>query len=157
MNRNAPSVILIVTFVLRIVMPIGNAVYFLSEILHGNSDLWFTLFIVSLSLEAGVVIMLAMGLNDPCYRRIGAYITLVLPVLHYAVIMASVILLPAARRFITPVYPVVLTVACAVTVALGYMTLRSADGMFPSERKALPANEIDACVKSLHDKLNGTP
>ena len=157
MKRNTPLIILLVTYLLRVMLPLTNAVYFISELTLSRSGLWTTLYILSLLLEVGALVILAMGIQDPLYRRVGAYVTFGLPGLHYAVTLATFILLPTARQFIGPVFMAVLTAIYAFTAAMAYLTLRSADGMEPSNRKALPPEEINAPVEVLHDQLNTKP
>ena len=154
MNRNTPVTVLLVTYLLRIMFPLHNVAYFLSELTLGRGGLWNTIFYLSLLLELGALVILALGIHDPLYRRVGAYVTFVLPGLHYAVTLATFILFPAARQFIGPVFMTVLTAVYAFTAAMAYLTLRSADGMEPSDRKALTTEEINARVEVLHDKLN---
>ncbi|MBQ7909524.1 MAG: hypothetical protein IJ363_01860 [Clostridia bacterium] len=154
MKRNTPLIILLVTYLLRVMLPLTNAVYFISELTLSRSGLWTTLYILSLLLEVGALVILAMGIQDPLYRRVGAYVTFGLPGLHYAVTLATFILLPAARQFIGPVFMAVLTAVYAFTAAMAYLTLRSADGMEPSDRKTLSPEEINARVEDLHDRLN---
>ena len=154
MKRNIPLIVLLLTFLLRVMLPLHNVAYFLAELTLGRGGLWNTVFILSLLLEVGAIVILAIGLHDPLYRRVGAYVTFGLPGLHYAVTLAAFILLPAARQFIGPVYMIVLTVGYLFTAAMGYLTLRSARDMLPCERKALPTCEIDERVEVLHDKLN---
>ena len=157
MKRNTPLIILLVTYLLRVMLPLTNAVYFISELTLSRSGLWTTLYILSLLLEVGALVILAMGLHDPLYRRVGAYVTFGLPGLHYAVTLALFIILPAARQFIGPVFMAVLTAVYAFTAAMAYLTLRSADGMEPSDRKTLSPEEINAPVEVLHDQLNTKP
>ena len=157
MKRNTPVTILLITYMLRIMLPLHNVAYFLSELTFGRGGLWNTIFILSLLLEVVAIVILAMGLHDPLYRRVGAYVTFGLPGLHYAVTLATFILLPTARQFIGPVFMAVLTAVYAFTAAMAYLTLRSADGMEPSDRKALPPEEINAPVEVLHDQLNTKP
>ena len=157
MKRNTPLIILLVTYLLRVMLPLTNAVYFISELTLSRSGLWTTLYILSLLLEVGALVILAMGIQDPLYRRVGAYVTFGLPGLHYAVTLAAFIILPAARQFIGPVFMAVLTAVYAFTAAMAYLTLRSADGMEPSDRKALPPEAIRAPVEVLHDQLNTKP
>ena len=157
MKRNTPLIILLITYLLRVMLPLTNAVYFISELTLSRSGLWTTLYILSLLLEVGALVILAMGIHDPLYRRVGAYVTFGLPGLHYAVTLALFIILPAARQFIGPVFMAVLTAVYAFTAAMAYLTLRSADGMEPSDRKALPPEEINAPVEVLHDQLNTKP
>lgn len=154
MNRNTPHIILILVFVFRVMLPIGNPLYFFSELNMGSNDLLNTLYYVSLLLEVAALVMLALGMNDPKARRISAYIAFGLPGLHYAVLLVSFLFLPAARHFLGPVYMTVVTVAYALTAGLAYMTLRSAREMSPCERKPLPVREIDERVDALHDKLH---
>ena len=154
MKRNTPLIILLVTYLLRVMLPLTNAVYFISELTLSRSGLWTTLYILSLLLEVVAIVILAMGIQDPLYRRVGAYATFGLPGLHYAVTLATFILLPPARQFIGPVFMAVLTAVYAFTAAMAYLTLRSADGMEPSDRKTLPPEEINARVEVLRDKLN---
>ena len=95
MNRNTPHIILILVFVFRVMLPIGNPLYFFSELNMGSNDLLNTLYYVSLLLEVAALVMLALGMNDPKARRIIAYIAFGLPGLHYAAILAAFIpLLP---------------------------------------------------------------
>lgn len=157
MKRNTPLIILLVTYLLRVMLPLTNAVYFISELTLSRSGLWTTLYILSLLLEVGALVILAMGIQDPLYRRVGAYVTFGLPGLHYAVTLATFILLPAARQFIGPVFMAVLTAVYAFTAAMAYLTLRSADGMEPSDRKTLSPEEINAPAEVLHDQLNTKP
>lgn len=154
MNRNTPHIILILVFVSRVMLPIGNPLYFFSELNMGSNDLLNTLYYVSLLLEVAALVMLALGMNDPKARRISAYIAFGLPGLHYAVTLATFILLPAARQFIGPVFMAVLTAVYAFTAAMAYLTLRSADEMEPTDRRALSPEEINARVEDLHDRLN---
>ena len=154
MNRNTPHIILILVFVFRVMLPIGNPLYFFSELNMGSNDLLNTLYIVSLLFEVAALAVLALGMNDPKARRISAYIAFGLPGLHYAVLLVFFLFLPAARHFLGPVYMTVVTVAYALTAGLAYMTLRSIEEMSPPERKALPPEEINARVDILHDKLN---
>ena len=154
MNRNTPHIILILVFVFRVMLPIGNPLYFFSELNMGSNDLLNTLYYVSLLLEVAALVMLALGMNDPKARRISAYIAFGLPGLHYAVTLATFIILPAARQFIGPVFMAVLTAVYAFTAAMAYLTLRSADEMEPTDRRALTPEEINARVEDLHDRLN---
>ena len=154
MKRNTPHIILILVFVFRVMLPIGNPLYFFSELNMGSNDLLNTLYYVSLLLEVAALVMLALGMNDPKARRISAYIAFGLPGLHYAATLVSFVILPAARQFIGPVFMIVLTVGYLFTAAMAYLTLRSARDMLPCERKALPTREIDERVEVLHDKLN---
>ena len=143
MNRNIPLITLILTFMLRIMVPLTNSLYFFGELTLDRDGLWKTLYILSLVGEVAAVALLAVGLNAAKVRRIGAYIALGLPSLHYLATLAAFILLPAAREFIGPVYMIVLTVAVAFTAAMGYLTLRSANSMEMAEREAIPASESD--------------
>ena len=154
MNRNTPHIILILVFVFRVMLPIGNPLYFFSELNMGSNDLLNTLYYVSLLLEVAALVMLALGMNDPKARRISAYIAFGLPGLHYAVLLVSFLFLPAARQFIGPVFMAVLTAVYAFTAAMAYLTLRSADEMEPTDRRILPPEEINARVEDLHDRLN---
>ena len=143
MNRKIPHIALILTFMLRIMVPITNALYFFGELTLGRDGLWKTLYIVSLLLEVAAIVMLALGLHGPVFRRVGAYISLGLPGLHYAATLIPFIILPTARAFIGPVYMTVLTVAYAATAALAFLLLRTPDGMEPSEREAITAVPAD--------------
>ena len=154
MNRNTPHILLLITFLLRVMLPVTNVVYFLSELTFGRGGLWTTLYIVSLLCEIAVLAMLAVGMDNPKARRMGAYMAFGLPGLHYAVTLVLFIFSPAARQFFGIVPMIVLTVAYAVTATLAYMTLRSVGDMEPTERKALPPKEINARVESLHEKLD---
>lgn len=154
MKRNIPLIVLLLTFLLRVMLPLTNAVYFFSELTLERNGIWTTLYVASLLCEIAALVMLAVGLNDPKARRIGAYIAFGLPGLHYAVTLATFIILPAARQFIGPVFMAVLTAVYAFTAAMAYLTLRSAREMSPCERKALPAREIDERVDALHDTLH---
>ena len=154
MKRNIPLIVLLLTFLLRVMLPLTNAVYFFSELTLERNGIWTTLYVASLLCEIAALVMLALGMNDPKARRIGAYIAFGLPGLHYAATLAAFIILPAARQFVGPVYMIVLTVGYLFTAAMGYLTLRSARDMLPCERKALPTREIDERVEVLHDKLN---
>ena len=154
MKRNTPVTILLITYMLRIMLPLHNVAYFLSELTLGRGGLWSTVFYLSFLLEVGAIVILAIGLHDPLYRRVGAYVTFGLPGLHYAVSLATFILLPAVRQFIGPVFMTVLTAVYAFTAAMAYLTLRSADEMEPTDRRALPPEEINARVEDLHDRLN---
>lgn len=154
MKRNIPLIVLLLTFLLRVMLPLTNVIYFFSELSGGKNGLWTTLYVASLLCEIAALVMLAVGLNDPKARRISAYIAFGLPGLHYAATLAAFIILPAARQFVGPVYMIVLTVGYLFTAAMGYLTLRSARDMLPCERKALPTCEIDERVEVLHDKLN---
>ena len=157
MKRNTPLIILLITYLFRVMLPLTNAVYFISELTLSRSGLWTTLYILSLLLEVGALVILAMGIQDPLYRRVGAYVTFGLPGLHYAVTLALFIILPAARQFIGPVFMAVLTAVYAFTAAMAYLTLRSVDEMETADRKDLPPEEINARVEALRDKLNNTP
>ena len=154
MKRNIPLIVLLLTFLLRVMLPLTNAVYFFSELTLGRNGIWTTLYVASLLCEIAALVMLAVGLNDPKARRIGAYIAFGLPGLHYAATLAAFIILPAARQFIGPVFMAVLTAVYAFTAAMAYLTLRSAREMSPCERKPLPVREIDERVDALHDKLH---
>ena len=126
MKRNIPLIALILAFLFRIMIPITNSLYFFGELTLGRDGLWKTLYIASL-LEVAAVALLAVGLNVTKTRRMGSLIAMVLSGLHYAAMLIPFIILPAARRFIGPVYMIVLTVMAAVTLGLAYLTLRSAD------------------------------
>ena len=154
MKRNIPLIVLLLTFLLRVMLPLTNAVYFFSELTLERNGIWTTLYVASLLCEIAALVMLAVGLNDPKARRIGAYIAFGLPGLHYAATLAAFIILPAARQFIGPVFMAVLTAVYAFTAAMAYLTLRSAREMSPSERRPLPVREIDERVDALHDTLN---
>ena len=154
MKRNIPLIVLRLTFLLRVMLPLTNAVYFFSELTLGRNGIWTTLYVASLLCEIAALVMLAVGSNDPKARRIGAYIAFGLPGLHYAVLLVSFLFLPAARQFIGPVFMAVLTAVYAFTAAMAYLTLRSAREMSPCERKPLPVREIDERVDALHDKLH---
>ncbi len=157
MKRNTPLALLLVTYLLRIMLPLANAVYLLSELLLDREGPWKLFYIVSCLLEIMTLAVLCNGIRNPVSRRAGAYITFGLPGLHYAVTLALFIILPAARQFIGPVFMAVLTAVYAFTAAMAYLTLRSADGMEPSDRKALSPEEINAPVEVLHDQLNTKP
>ena len=157
MKRNIPLIVLLLTFLLRVMLPLTNAVYFFSELTLERNGIGTTLYVASLLCEIAALVMLAVGLNDPKARRIGAYISFGLPGLHYAATLAAFIILPAARQFIGPVFMIVLTVVYLLTAAMAYLTLRSADEMEPTDRRALPPEEINARVEALRDKLNNTP
>ena len=154
MKRNIPLIVLLLTFLLRVMLPLTNTVYFFSELTLERNGIWTTLYVASLLCEIAALVMLAVGLNDPKARRIGAYIAFGLPGLHYAATLAAFIILPAARQFIGPVFMAVLTAVYAFTAAMAYLTLRSAREMSPCERRPLPVCEIDERVDALHDKLH---
>ena len=154
MKRNIPLIVLILTFLLRVMLPLTNAVYFFGELSGGKNGLWTTLYVASLLCEIAALVMLAVGLNDPKARRIGAYIAFGLPGLHYAATLAAFIILPAVRDFLGPVFMIVLTVVYLFTAAMAYLTLRSAREMSPCESRPLPVREIDERVDALHDKLH---
>lgn len=129
MKRNIPLITLILTFMLRVMVPLANSLYFFGELTLGRDGLWKTLYILSLVCEVAAVAMLAMGLNTAKVRRIGAYVALGLAGLHYVATLAAFLILPAARDFIGPVYMAVLTAVAAFTAAMAYLTLRSAKDM----------------------------
>ena len=143
MKRNTPLTVLMTIFLLRLMFPVTNAAYFLSELTLSKDGLWHTLYIVSLLCEVAALMVLAMGVNDPKCRRIGAYAAFGLPGLHYAVTLIAFIILPPARHFIGFVFMGVLTAVYLLTAGMGYLTLRSADDMPPYERKPLSIREID--------------
>ena len=123
MKRNIPLIALILAFLFRIMIPITNSLYFFGELTLGRDGLWKTLYIASLLLEVAAVALLAVTKT----RRMGSLIAMGLSGLHYAAMLIPFIILPAARRFMGPVYMIVLTVMAAVTLGLAYLTLRSAD------------------------------
>ena len=127
MHQNTFPVVLMGVFLSRIMLPVTNGFYILSELAAGQGDLWSTFNVVNLFLEMSVVVAMILGIHSPVLRRVGSYVTFGLIGAHYMLIMSHVAVFSAVRQSIGPVYPVVLTVACAVTVVLGYLTLRSAD------------------------------
>ena len=129
MHQNTFPVVLMCVFLSRIMLPVTNGFYLLSELSVGQGDLWSTFNVVNLFLEMSVVVAMILGIHSPVLRRVGSYVTFGLIGVHYVLIMSHVAFIPAVRQNIGPVYPIVLTVACAVTVVLGYLTLRSADNM----------------------------
>ncbi|MBQ4111341.1 MAG: hypothetical protein IJD38_00950 [Clostridia bacterium] len=157
MNRNIPHVFLIFSFLFRVLFPVTNAIYFFSELTLSRSGLWTAIYIVTLLLEVGATVILVMGIHDPLPRRVGAYIAFLLPGAHYAATLLPFIILPAARRFLGPVFMVALTVVYAFTAAMAYLTLRSVDEMETADRNDLPSGEIDVHAEALRDKLNNTP
>ena len=92
MKRNIPLIVLLLTFLLRVMLPLTNAVYFFGELTLERNGIWTTLYVASLLCEIAALVMLAVGLNDPKARRIGACIAFGLPGLHYAVTLATFIL-----------------------------------------------------------------
>ena len=152
MKRNTPLTVLMTIFLLRLMFPVTNAVYFLSELTLSKDGLWHTLYIVSLLCEVAALMVLALGMNDPKFRRIGAYVTFGLPGLHYAITLAAFIILPAARDFLGFVFMGLLTVVYLFTAGMGYLILRSVDDMPPYERKPLPARENEEGAEELQDK-----
>ena len=136
MNPNNPHIVLIGVFLSRIMLPVTNGFYILSEFTAGQGGLWSTLATVNFFLEMIVLMALVIGFHSSELRRAGAYITFGLTGVHYALIMIHVIFFPDVRYFIGPVFPIVLTVAYAVTAVLGYLTLRGID-----ERASAETNE----------------
>jgi hypothetical protein len=154
MNRNIPLFVLIMIFLFSIIFPVGNSLYLFGELSSAGNDRFPFFYIVSLFLEVAALVMMVAGVHDPKARRIGAYVAFGLPGLHYAAVLVGFLVSATARQFIGVVFMVVLTAAYAVTAAMAYMTLRSVGDMEPTEREGTPPVEINACVESLHEKLD---
>ena len=75
MHQNPFPVVLMCVFLSRIMLPVTNGFYLLSELAVGQGDLWSTFNIVNLFLEMSVVVAMTLGIHSPVLRRVGSYVT----------------------------------------------------------------------------------
>ena len=71
MKKNIYQLLLTVTFLLRIMVPIGNAAYLMCMVSTGKNTGWTAVFVVAILLEVAVMLAAGAGLQSPEARRWG--------------------------------------------------------------------------------------
>lgn len=154
MKKHIPQLVLLILFILRLLLPITNAIVLWEAVLFENSKLFETLFIVSILAEIAITATVGKGLHSPKARRVSAYLTLAVSALHFPALAALYLIIGGYYDWVLSIWMMLAVTVYATMVTLAVMTLRTVDEMPAPERKALPPKEIDACVEILRDKLN---
>lgn len=154
MKKHVPQLLLLILFILRLLLPITNAIVLWEAALFENSELFEVLFIMSILTEIVITATVGKGLYSPKARRAGAYLTLAVSALHFPALAALYLIIGGYYDGVLSIWMMLGVIVYATMVILAVMTLRTVDEMPTPERKALPPREINARVESLHEKLN---
>lgn len=129
MKKNIYQLLLTVTFLLRIMVPIGNAAYLMCMVSTGKNTGWTAVFVVAILLEVAVMLAAGAGLQSPEARRWGAYGTFALVIIHFMAFMLLYVFHPACRQVLTPLYMVLFTAVSILLLCLANGSLLSASEM----------------------------
>lgn len=154
MKKHIPQLVLLILFILRVLLPVTNAIVLWEASLFENSELFEVLFIVSILAEITITAVVGKGLRSPKARRVGAYLTLSVSALHFPALAALYLIIGGYYDGVLSIWMLLGVIVYATMVTLAFMTLRTVDEMPAPERKALSPKEINVRVESLHSKLN---
>ncbi|MBR6781864.1 MAG: hypothetical protein IKM33_01535 [Clostridia bacterium] len=129
MKKNIYQTLLSVTFLFRIMVPIGNAAYLMCLISTGKDSVWVAVYVAAILLEVAVMMAVGAGLQSPAARRLGAYGAFALATIHFVAFMALYVFHPACRQVLTPLYMILLTVGSIWMMGIANGSLISVAGM----------------------------
>ena len=141
MKKNIYQILLSVTFLFRIMVPIGNAAYLMCMISTGKDTGWVAVFVVALLLEVAVMLAAGMGLQSPVARRWGAYGAFATTMIHFVAFMALYVFHPACRQALTPLYMILFTVASICLLSIANGSLLSVAEMSVPVKESAPQEE----------------
>lgn len=154
MKKQVPQISLFILFILRLLLPITNAIVLWEATFFENSELFEALFMMSLLAEIAIAVTVGAGLRFPKARRVGAYLSLAVSALHFPATAALYVILGGYCDGILSIWMALSVIIYATMVTLAVLTLRTVREMPVPERGALPPKEIAEHVEKLHDKLN---
>lgn len=149
MKKHIPQIVLLIICLFRCILPVFN-VFFVLGILSVHEDPFIAAFMLSMLFEVILAVFLAAGFRSSKARRVSAYLTFGVTVLHLPII--AYIGLSLWDGFV--IYCILAFALYAGMVTLAIITLRTVSEMIPSDRTSLPPKEIRAHVETLHDKLD---
>lgn len=146
MKKNIYQILLSVTFLFRIMVPIGNAAYLMCMLNTGKDTGWVAVFVVALLLEVAVMLAAGVGFRSPTARRWGAYGAFALIMIHFVAFMALYVFHPACRQALTPLYMILFTVASILMLSIANGSLLSVAEMSAPAKESPTQEEAPETV-----------
>ena len=126
MKKTVYQILLPVMFLFRIMFPIGNAAYLMCILATGKDSLWLAVFVASLILEIGTMLIMAKGDQSLKARRYGAYGIFGLSMVHLCAFWVLYMVMPGGRQALNLLYMSLLTAGYALMMYLASVILSSA-------------------------------
>ena len=142
MKKNIYQILLSVTFLFRIMVPIGNAAYLLCMLSVGKDSAWDVIYVVAVLLEVACMMAAGAGIRSPLARRAGAYGAFALVMIHFLAFMGLYVFHPACRQALTPLYMILFTLASILMLSIANASLLSVAEMSDPSKDSPVQEEI---------------
>ena len=141
MKKDIPQILLFLTFLLRIMIPIGNAAYLMCMLSTGKDSVWKMIYVVAVLAEIALMLAVGAGFRFPKARRVGAYGAFALVIIHFVAFMGLYVFHPACRQVLTPLYMILFTLASILMLSFANGSLLSVAEMSVSVKESAPQEE----------------
>ena len=141
MKKDIPQILLFLTFLLRIMIPIGNAAYLMCMLSTGKDSVWKMIYVVAVLAEIALMLAAGAGFRSPQARRLGAYGAFALIMIHFVAFMGLYVLHPACRQILTPLYMILFTLASILMLSFANGSLLSVAEMSVPVKESAPQEE----------------
>ena len=138
MKNHIYQALLSITFLFRIMVPIGNAAYLMCLLSSKEDKTWVMVFVASILSEVAVLFAVAMGFTSPRARRLGAYGTYAVAGVHFAAFLALYLWHPEGAEILMPLYMILLAATFILMLYLAYESQLSAASMPDPAKKESP-------------------
>ena len=141
MKKNIYQILLSVTFLFRIMVPIGNAAYLMCMLSVGKDSAWDVIYVVAVLLEVACMMAAGAGIRSPLARRAGAYGAFALVMIHFMAFMGLYVFHPACRQALTPLYMILFTLASILMLSIANASLLSVAEISAPAKESAPQEE----------------
>ena len=141
MKKNIYQILLSVTFLFRIMVPIGNAAYLMCMLSVGKDSAWDVIYVVAVLLEVACMMAAGAGIRSPLARRAGAYGAFALVMIHFVAFMGLYVFHPACRQALTPLYMILFTLASILMLSIANASLLSVAEISAPAKESAPQEE----------------
>ena len=141
MKKNIYQILLSVTFLFRIMVPIGNAAYLMCMLSVGKDSAWDVIYVVAVLLEVACMMAAGVGIRSPLARRAGAYGAFALVMIHFVGFMGLYVFHPACRQALTPLYMILFTLASILMLSIANASLLSVAEISAPAKESAPQEE----------------
>ena len=141
MKKNIYQILLSVTFLFRIMVPIGNAAYLMCMLSVGQDSAWDVIYVVAVLLEVACMMAAGAGIRSPLARRAGAYGAFALVMIHFVAFMGLYVFHPACRQALTPLYMILFTLASILMLSIANASLLSVAEISAPAKESAPQEE----------------
>ena len=146
MKKNIYQILLSVAFLFRIMVPIGNAAYLMCMVSTGKDSPWDEIYVVAVLLEVALMMAAGAGIRSPRARRVGAYGTFALVMVHFVAFMGLYVFHPACRQALTPLYMILFTLVSILMLSIANSSLLSVADMSAPQEQTAPQEELPEII-----------